>query len=64
VAERLVFISGGAYTAEMRVFVESVANRVLEKPVRPEVLLAVVEASVRAREPEPQVPVAAAGGVR
>ena len=63
-AERLVFISGGAYTVEMRTFLESVANRVLEKPVRPEVLLAVVEASALARELEPEAPVAAAGGVR
>jgi hypothetical protein len=40
VAERLVFISGGAYTKAGRDFVRSVRNQVLEKPVRPEVLLA------------------------
>ncbi len=66
-AERVVFISGGAYTADMRAFLESVKNRVLEKPVRPEVLMASVEAAAlaaaKALEPEPQ-PVAAAGGVR
>jgi CheY-like chemotaxis protein len=63
-AERVVFISGGAYTTEMRAFLESVANRVLDKPVRPEVLLAVVEASARARDAEPETAVAAVGGVR
>ena len=65
-AERMVFISGGAYTAEMRHFLETVTNRVLEKPVRPEVLMAAVDAAlmavcgVVATEPLP----AAAGGSR
>jgi PAS domain S-box-containing protein len=46
VAERLVFLSGGAYTPAAREFVRSVPNRVLEKPVRPETLLAVVDAAL------------------
>ncbi|WP_240356231.1 MASE1 domain-containing protein [Myxococcus eversor] len=43
---RVVFISGGAYTAEMRDFIETVPNVVLEKPVRPEVLMASVDAAL------------------
>jgi PAS domain S-box-containing protein len=46
-AERLVFISGGAYTPAARDFVRSVRNRVLEKPVRPELLLATIDAAMR-----------------
>ena len=42
-AQRLVFISGGAYTQVMRDFVRSVDNRVLDKPVRPEELLATID---------------------
>ncbi|OJH41389.1 hypothetical protein BON30_11050 [Cystobacter ferrugineus] len=41
--ERLVFISGGAYTQAMRDFVRTVRNRVLEKPVRPNELLATID---------------------
>ncbi len=37
-AERLVFISGGAYTQAARDFIRVVRNRVLDKPVRPDVL--------------------------
>jgi CheY-like chemotaxis protein len=40
---RLVFLSGGAYTPAAREFVRSVPNPVLEKPVRPEALLALVD---------------------
>ncbi len=43
-AQRLVFMSGGAYTPAASAFIRSVPNRVLEKPVRPEVLLATVDA--------------------
>ncbi|MCP3139792.1 MASE1 domain-containing protein [Pyxidicoccus xibeiensis] len=64
-AERVVFISGGAYTAESRQFIETVPNRVLEKPVRPEVLMATVDNALvegsALVEPEP---VAAVGGSR
>ncbi|WP_242595326.1 ATP-binding protein [Corallococcus exiguus] len=42
-ASRVVFISGGASSPEARAFVETVALRVLEKPVRPDVLLSTVE---------------------
>ena len=42
-AERLVFISGGAYTQVMRDFVRSVDNRILDKPVRPDDLLATID---------------------
>jgi CheY-like chemotaxis protein len=45
-AERLVFISGGAYTQAARDFIRSVRNTVLEKPVRPEVLLATIDATM------------------
>ncbi|WP_223755448.1 MASE1 domain-containing protein [Myxococcus sp. RHSTA-1-4] len=65
-AERVVFISGGAYTAESRAFMDSVTNRVLEKPVRPEVLMATVSDALsdgRALVEEEAV-AAAAGGSR
>jgi CheY-like chemotaxis protein len=42
-AGRLVFISGGAYTQATRDFVRSVRNRILEKPVRPNELLAAID---------------------
>jgi PAS domain S-box-containing protein len=62
-AERVVFISGGAYTAESRAFIESVANRVLEKPVRPEVLMATVDAALTDRRGlEEAEPVSASAG--
>jgi PAS domain S-box-containing protein len=52
-AERLVFISGGAYTQAARDFIRSVRNRVLEKPVRPELLLATIDAAMA---PAPRQP--------
>ncbi|NPC81394.1 response regulator, partial [Pyxidicoccus fallax] len=65
-AERVVFISGGAYTAESRAFMDSVANRVLEKPVRPELLMSTVdEALADGPALDEQEPIAAvAGGSR
>jgi CheY-like chemotaxis protein len=42
-AERLVFISGGACSQAARDFVRQVRNRILEKPVRPEQLLATID---------------------
>jgi CheY-like chemotaxis protein len=48
-AERLVFISGGAYTQATRDFVRSVRNRILEKPVRPDELLATIDEELAAR---------------
>jgi PAS domain S-box-containing protein len=47
-ARRLVFMSGGAYTPAASDFIRSVPNRVLEKPVRPEVLLATIDAALAA----------------
>jgi CheY-like chemotaxis protein len=62
-AERVVFISGGAYTAESRAFIDTVPNRVLEKPVRPEVLMATVDSALSDCDPlVEQEPVAAAAG--
>ncbi|RKH03248.1 response regulator [Corallococcus sp. CA053C] len=43
---RLVFISGGVSSPDARAFMETVANPVLEKPVRPDVLLSMVEATL------------------
>lgn len=45
-AERLVFISGGAYTQAARDFIRVVRNRVLDKPVRPDVLMAAIAAAM------------------
>jgi CheY-like chemotaxis protein len=52
-ARRLVFMSGGAYTAAASAFIRSVPNRVLEKPVRPEVLLATIDAALAPGAPSP-----------
>jgi signal transduction histidine kinase/ActR/RegA family two-component response regulator len=52
-ARRLVFISGGAYTPAASQFIRTVSNRVLEKPIRPEVLLATIDAAMA-----PAVPLA------
>ena len=41
-AKKMVFVSGGAVTAEAREFVRVVKNPVLDKPFRPEVLQAIV----------------------
>jgi signal transduction histidine kinase/CheY-like chemotaxis protein len=45
-ARRLVFMSGGACTPAASAFIRSVPNQVLEKPVRPEVFLATVDAAL------------------
>ncbi|HVG59980.1 MAG TPA: MASE1 domain-containing protein [Hyalangium sp.] len=52
-AQRLVFMSGGAYTPDASAFIRSVPNRVLEKPVRPEVLLATIDAALAPRASAP-----------
>ncbi|GHG80218.1 hypothetical protein GCM10012319_32990 [Comamonas sp. KCTC 72670] len=49
-ASRMVFISGGAYTPESRAFIDSVPTRVLEKPVRPDVLMGTVDAAMAAAQ--------------
>ncbi|RKG73119.1 response regulator, partial [Corallococcus sp. CA049B] len=58
-ASRVVFISGGASSPEARAFLETVAQRVLEKPVRPDVLLSTVEEMLEGGSPR----VAARGAV-
>ncbi|ATB50894.1 MASE1 domain-containing protein [Corallococcus macrosporus] len=66
-AARVVFISGGAYTPESRAFIDSVPLRVLEKPVRPDVLMGTVDAALAAgAEPSgaDASPAAAVGGAR
>nr|WP_228531152.1 MULTISPECIES: MASE1 domain-containing protein [Myxococcaceae] len=45
-AERLVFLSGGAFTPAALDFMSRVKNPVLQKPVRPEALLAAVDAAL------------------
>lgn len=45
-ARRLVFMSGGAFTPAASAFIRSVPNQVLEKPVRPDVLLATIDAAL------------------
>ncbi|MCI0571963.1 MAG: MASE1 domain-containing protein [Myxococcaceae bacterium] len=42
VAERMVFLTGGAFTTAAREFVRTVHNRVLEKPVPPDLLLSTI----------------------
>jgi signal transduction histidine kinase len=41
-AKRLVFLTGGAFTAEGRVYLDGVSNRIVEKPFRPADLLTVI----------------------
>jgi CheY-like chemotaxis protein len=41
-APRVVFLTGGAFTTEARVFLDSVANETIEKPFEPAKLLAVI----------------------
>ncbi len=46
-AQKMVFVSGGAFTEAARVFLEQVKNPVLEKPVKPEVLFSTIERALR-----------------
>jgi CheY-like chemotaxis protein len=46
-AARMVFMTGGAYTAEAQGFLEGVPNRRLEKPFRPETLEALIAEMLR-----------------
>jgi PAS domain S-box-containing protein len=48
-AQRLVFMSGGACTHAASQFIRTVPNRVLDKPVRPELLLATIRAALEPR---------------
>lgn len=47
--DRVVFMTGGAYTEEAVEFLERVPNPRLEKPILPQVLQAVVRSIVEAR---------------
>jgi len=38
----VVFLTGGAFTAEARTFLETVKNEMIEKPFEPAELLAVI----------------------
>ncbi|MBZ0271884.1 response regulator [bacterium] len=46
-ADRMVFITGGAYTAKARKFLETVPNARLDKPFRPQVLREIVNERLR-----------------
>lgn len=46
-AERMVFITGGAFTPAARVFLDTVANQRLEKPFAPQNLRALVRGLIR-----------------
>jgi len=45
--ERMVFITGGAFTSASRRFLDGIANRVLEKPFDSSTIRAVVQEYVR-----------------
>lgn len=47
-AARMVFMTGGAYTAQAQHFLEQVPNRRLEKPFRPEALERLIGEMLRA----------------
>lgn len=46
-AKRVVFLSGGAFTAKAKAFLESVTNARLDKPFEPEQLRALVQAMLQ-----------------
>ena len=46
-AERMIFMTGGAFTARASEFLDRVANQCLEKPFKPQELLEMVNARVR-----------------
>ncbi len=48
-AERVVFLTGGAFTPRMQEFASKVQDRLLHKPVQPERLLEIVDAAARRR---------------
>ena len=51
--DRLVFITGGAYTTEAVEFLEQIPNARLEKPILPQALHAAVATVLRrSRKPE------------
>jgi PAS domain S-box-containing protein len=46
-AGRMVFMTGGAFTAQARAFLDTVPNRILEKPIAPRDLQAVLDDRMR-----------------
>jgi signal transduction histidine kinase/ActR/RegA family two-component response regulator len=52
VRQRVVFLTGGAFTARARAFLERVPNRAVQKPVLPEELEAIFAELTRAGAPE------------
>ncbi len=48
-AERFVFLTGGAFTPRARAFLEQTKNALLEKPFENEALLEAIAASMRRR---------------
>jgi hypothetical protein len=51
VAERTVFITGGAFTPRVQEFLEQVPNLRLDKPLDPSALRALVSERVKQRQP-------------
>ena len=41
-AARVIFLTGGAFTAAARIFLDSVSNTLMDKPFEPQALLALV----------------------
>jgi signal transduction histidine kinase/CheY-like chemotaxis protein len=58
--ERFVFVTGGAFSADARRFLEESVAAVIQKPFRLEDLMALIERTAGGREPTP--PVASGGG--
>jgi PAS domain S-box-containing protein len=57
-AGRMLFVTGGAFTAEAAEFVAQRPDRILEKPLSPEVLREKVRAALRGARPVADAPVA------
>ena len=53
-ARRMIFVTGGATTAEARAFVETVPNPVLGKPFEVEALRELIERQIREHGPAPE----------
>jgi len=56
VANRMLFVTGGAFTSSAAQFVARMQGRVLEKPLEPELLLGALAAAMRAPDGEPDPP--------
>ncbi|HXJ19925.1 MAG TPA: ATP-binding protein [Polyangia bacterium] len=54
--ERFVFVTGGAFSADARRFLEESVAAVIQKPFRLEDLLALIERTAAGRDPPPPVP--------